>query len=99
MLREGRHVKKTSDAAKLRVVVFIVFSIIFLEKLMQHRAKKHGKRLCAQNSTKDPRLERTFLPKRQVVVDVCPIWVPRGLPGRPRRLLESFRGAVREVVH
>ena len=52
--------KKTSDGVKRYLDVFIKFSLIFCEKLIQNPEQKRVRRLSAQKTSKIIRLERTF---------------------------------------
>ena len=60
MFREGRHVEKIKRCYEKLPVFFIRFSINFSKRIDAKSRKNHKKRQCAQKSTKNPRLERSF---------------------------------------
>ena len=72
--------KKTSDAAKTCVVVFIDFSIFFLKKSMQHRAKNMENGYAHKTRQKIHVWSALFDQKNKLLS----IFVPSGFPGASR---------------
>ena len=86
MFREGRNVQKKKRWCEEIHQNFHRFFIDFSWKFDAKSYKNHGKRLCAQTSTKNPRLERLLLANNRFFVD---FWIPGELLGRPGSLAEA----------
>ena len=86
MFREGHHVQKIKRWCEEIHQTFHQMFSNFSWKFDPKSCKNHGKRLCAQISAKNPRLERLLLANKRFFVD---FWVPGKLSGRPGSLAEA----------
>ena len=86
MFREGHHVQKNKRWCEEIHQTFHQMFSNFSWKFDSKSCKNHGKRLCAQISAKNQRLERLLLANKRFFVDFS---VPGKLSGRPGSLAEA----------
>ena len=82
--------KKTSDDANKRMVLFIVFSSIFREKSTENRAKSVETSFVHKNRRKSTLGTPLFSKKPIFSEFLGSPGVPRAVPGRPRKFTKSL---------